>query len=221
MYLKSDPNTPHRSYSCLDVSILLTKAGTELSPPVGKPTDTWARSENSSRGFLYGSLPFFSLSLSGPQGCDSLLWQHRNNILRASLKTGSWVHTLTFWPAGKVQVSKENLRDSNVQALLAHTLSLSSHWGWNRNSAEETLPRAEQRPAFTARFSPQWNESLRLRRRRQKVREGAQEEQGIPDVGEGAPAIGDPRLGWGDFQGSLPSVKTLPSAQSQPADQGY
>ena len=53
------------------------------------------------------------------------------------------------------------------------------------------------------------------------MREGAQEEQGIPDVGEGAPAIGDPRLGWGDFQGSLPSAKTLPSAQSQPADQGY
>ena len=71
--------------------------------------------------------PFFSLSLSGPQGRDSLLWQHRNNIFQASLKTDFWVpHAdfLAWWEGPDVKKKKkEFLGDSNVQVLLVHTLS--------------------------------------------------------------------------------------------------
>ena len=55
-------------------------------------------------------LPPFLLSLSGPQGCDSLLWHRRNNILRASLKTDSWVPHSDFLACWEGPGVKKNFR---------------------------------------------------------------------------------------------------------------
>ena len=200
MYLKSDPSTtPHRSNSCLDVSILLSESRNRILASCGKTYRHLGQiSENSSRGFLYGSL-LSSLSLSGPQGRDSLLWQHRNNIFQASLKTDFWVpHAdfLAWWEGPDVKKKKkEFLGDSNVQVLLVHTLS------WAHNKAETEIqqkrPSQEQSKGLDLQpgFPPvEWKPEA-------AEKEAEDEGKGIPDMGEGASATEDPRLGWRDFQG--------------------
>ena len=77
-------------------------------------------------------------------------------------------------------------------------------------------PKSRAKAWIYSQVFPQWNESLKLQRRRQKMRERA-------SLIWGRELLLQRIQDWdgGTSKASLPSAKTLPSAWSQPAKQGY